>query len=220
LNWKNKKKPSDLEYLKQGEKEFIDKRGKISNYELTEPINLIGLITSKKNTVRANHYHPVQEQKCLVTEGRFISVFKNLLEPNQEIITHVVNKGDITITKPNVAHAMVFSEDTTFLNLVRGEREHDNYGITHTIAHVLVNDKLKKDLLAGYKFDCRVCGNIICNSCSSNDAYVFFEWSKKSVNVRACVQCYWGQEIMIKEDIKVQNKKNEFAIFSTKNENK
>ena len=159
-NWKNKKKPSDLEYLKQGEKEFIDKRGKISNYELTEPINLIGLITSKKNTVRANHYHPVQEQKCLVTEGRFISVFKNLLEPNQEIITHVVNKGDITITKPNVAHAMVFCEDTTFLNLVRGEREHDNYGTTHTIPHVLVNDKLKKDLLTGYKFDCRVCGNI------------------------------------------------------------
>lgn len=160
LNWKNKNKPKDLEYLKQGEKEFVDKRGKISNYELTEPINLIGLITSKKNTVRANHYHPIQEQKCLITEGRFISVFKNLLDVDQPIITHVVNKGDITVTKPNVAHAMVFSENTTFLNLVRGEREHDNYGITHTIPHVLVDEKLKKILLSGYKFECRVCGNI------------------------------------------------------------
>jgi nucleoside-diphosphate-sugar epimerase/2-polyprenyl-3-methyl-5-hydroxy-6-metoxy-1,4-benzoquinol methylase/quercetin dioxygenase-like cupin family protein len=159
-NWKNKSKPEDLEYLKQGEKEYIDKRGKISNYELTEPINLIGLITSKKNTVRANHYHPIQEQKCLVTEGRFISVFKNLLDADQPIITHVVNKGDITVTKPNVAHTMVFSENTTFLNLVRGEREHDNYGITHTIPHILVDEKLKKILLAGYKFECRVCGNI------------------------------------------------------------
>jgi len=159
-NWKNKRKPKDLEYLKQGEKEFIDKRGKISNYELTEPINLIGLITSKKNTVRANHYHPIQEQKCLVTEGRFISVFKNLLHANQPIITHVVNKGDITVTKPNVAHAMVFVKDTTFLNLVRGEREHNNYGITHTVPHILVDDKLKKKLLSGYKFECRVCKNI------------------------------------------------------------
>jgi 2-polyprenyl-3-methyl-5-hydroxy-6-metoxy-1,4-benzoquinol methylase/quercetin dioxygenase-like cupin family protein len=159
-NWKNKNKPEDLEYLKQGEKEYIDKRGKISNYELTEPINLIGLITSKKNTVRANHYHPIQEQKCLVTEGRFISVFKNLLDTDQPIITHVVNKGDITVTKPNVAHTMVFSENTTFLNLVRGEREHDNYGITHTIPHILVDEKLRKILLAGYKFECRVCGNI------------------------------------------------------------
>jgi nucleoside-diphosphate-sugar epimerase/2-polyprenyl-3-methyl-5-hydroxy-6-metoxy-1,4-benzoquinol methylase/quercetin dioxygenase-like cupin family protein len=159
-NWKNKNKPEDLEYLKQGEKEYIDKRGKISNYELTEPINLIGLITSKKNTVRANHYHPIQEQKCLVTEGRFISVFKNLLDIKQPIVTHVVNKGDITVTKPNVAHAMVFSENTTFLNLVRGEREHTNYGITHTIPHILVDEKLRKILLSGYKFECRVCGNI------------------------------------------------------------
>ena len=27
---------------------FVDKRGKISNHELTEPINLIGLISLKK----------------------------------------------------------------------------------------------------------------------------------------------------------------------------
>ena len=30
----------------RGEKEYIDERGKISNYELTEPINLIGYIES------------------------------------------------------------------------------------------------------------------------------------------------------------------------------
>ena len=39
---------------------------------------------------------------------------------------------------------MVFSKDTTFLNLVRGERDHDNYGITHTIKHVFVNEKEKE----------------------------------------------------------------------------
>ena len=159
-NWKNKNKPEDLEYLKQGEKEYIDQRGKISNYELTEPINLIGLITSKRNTVRANHFHPIQEQKCLVTEGQFISVYKDLLSNNKKIITHLVNKGDIIVTKPNVAHAMVFTKDTTFLNLVRGEREHENYGITHTISHVLVDEKFKKELTQGYKFSCRVCGNL------------------------------------------------------------
>ena len=41
---------------------------------------------------------------------------------------------------------MVFTKDTTFLNLVRGEREHDNYGITHTIKHVFVDEK-ERDLL-------------------------------------------------------------------------
>ena len=33
---------------KDGENLYVDDRGKISNHELTEPINLIGLINSKK----------------------------------------------------------------------------------------------------------------------------------------------------------------------------
>ena len=38
---------------------------------------------------------------------------------------------------------MVFTKDTTFLNLVRGERDHENYGITHTIKHEFVSEKKK-----------------------------------------------------------------------------
>ena len=54
---------------------------------------------------------------------------------------------------------MVFTKDTTFLNLVRGERDHENYGITHTIKHVFVDEKEKNLLLECYKFDCRSCGS-------------------------------------------------------------
>tara|TARA_B100000427_G_scaffold325744_1_gene333144 strand:+ start:1 stop:1326 length:1326 start_codon:yes stop_codon:yes gene_type:complete len=54
---------------------------------------------------------------------------------------------------------MVFTKDTTFLNLVRGDREHKNYGITHTIKHIFVDDKERDLLLSCYKFDCRSCGN-------------------------------------------------------------
>ena len=74
---------------------------------------------------------------------QFISLYKSLLEKNAPKITHVVNEGDSVVTKPNVAHTMVFSKDTTFLNLVRGERDHDNYGITHTIKHNIVSEKEK-----------------------------------------------------------------------------
>jgi len=157
--WSKLTLPKDLEHVRKGEKEFIDKRGKISNHELPEPINLIGLIDSKKGTTRANHYHPIQEQKCLVTKGQFISVYQDLLNKNSPKITHVVDEGQLIVTKPNTAHAMVFSKDTIFLNLVRGEREHDNYGVTHTIRHVLVDDDERKLLLNCYKFDCRSCGN-------------------------------------------------------------
>jgi len=53
---------------------------------------------------------------------------------------------------------MVFSKDTVFLNLVRGEREHDNYGVTHTIKHDFVDEAEKNLLLKSYKFECRSCG--------------------------------------------------------------
>ena len=159
VKWSKKKFIKDLEYVKDGEDEFIDSRGKISNHELTEPINLIGLINSKKGTMRANHYHPQQEQKCLFTKGQIIEVFQNLLDPNSPKITQVVNEGQLSVIKPNVAHTMVFSKDTVFLNLVRGEREHDNYGVTHTVRHNIVSEKDKELLLKSYKFDCRSCGN-------------------------------------------------------------
>ena len=149
----------DLEHVRDGENEFVDKRGKISNHELTEHINLIGLIDSKKGTTRANHYHPIQQQKCLVTKGQFIEVFQDIINENSPKVTQVVNQGQLSIIKPNVAHTMVFSKDTVFLNLVRGERDHKNYGLTHTIKHVFVDDKEKKLLLDCYKFNCRSCNN-------------------------------------------------------------
>ena len=157
--WSFKEDKNNLEQIFSGENEFIDNRGKISNYNLTEPVNLIGYIESKKNTVRANHFHPIQEQKCLLIKGQFISVYKDLINEKSIKVTHVVNEGDLIVTKPNVAHAMVFTKDSIFLNLVRGEREHKNYGITHTLPYSLINPKDKNNLFYSYKFDCRCCGN-------------------------------------------------------------
>ena len=156
--WSKQNLIKDLEHVRDGTGEYIDSRGKISNHELTEPINMIGLIDSKRGTIRANHYHPQQEQKCLFTKGQIIEVFQDILNPNSPKITQVVNEGQLSIIKPNVAHTMVFTKDTTFLNLVRGEREHENYGVTHTIKHVFVDEKEKDLLLSCYKFNCRSCG--------------------------------------------------------------
>ncbi len=157
--WSKQDLIKDLEHVRDGENLFVDDRGTISNHELTEPINLIGMIESKRGTIRANHYHPQQEQKCLFTKGQIIEIFQDIINPNAPKITQVVNAGQLSIIKPNVAHTMVFTKDTTFLNLVRGERDHENYGITHTIKHVFVDEKEKNLLLDCYKFECRSCGN-------------------------------------------------------------
>ncbi len=158
--WSFEKFDKNLEYTFSGVRDFIDERGKISNYDLPEPINMIGYIESKKGTMRANHFHPVQEQKCLVIKGQFISIYKDLLDDKSKKITHLVNEGEMIVTQPNVAHTMVFTKDTIFLNLVRGEREHKNYGITHTIPHKFVNDNEKELLQSVYKLNCRCCGSL------------------------------------------------------------
>ena len=48
LKWSKQNLIKDLEHVRDGNNEFIDERGKISNHELTEPINLIGLIDQEK----------------------------------------------------------------------------------------------------------------------------------------------------------------------------
>jgi len=140
--WMNKALDTSNERIMFGTNEFIDKRGQISNYELPEHVNLVGLITSKGGSVRANHYHPIQEQKCLLISGSYISVTKDLLKPNAEIETKWVRAGELSIIPPNVAHAMIFLSDSVFVNLVNGEREHANYGVTHTIPYVVADEQL------------------------------------------------------------------------------
>ena len=65
-----------------------------------------------------------------IHQGTNNKIFQDVVNPDSPKITQVVNAGELSVIKPNVAHAMVFSKDTTFLNLVRGERDHENYGIT------------------------------------------------------------------------------------------
>lgn len=129
------------ETIVSGADNFIDKRGTICNFELTEPINLVGLIHSKAGAIRANHYHPVQEQKCLLIQGKYISVTQDLLDPTATCKTVVVKAGELSIIPPNIAHAMIFLEDSILVNLVNGERQHENYGVTHTIPYQLVDEK-------------------------------------------------------------------------------
>ena len=146
------------EIIETGQDDFIDDRGIISNYYFDDSINMIGYVESKKHTLRGNHYHPIQTQKCLLIKGMYISVTKDLTDPNSIVETRLVKEGELSTIPPNVSHTMIFLEDSTLLNLVNGERDHKNYGITHTIPHKLVDEKLFKNLIESYKVKCRVCG--------------------------------------------------------------
>ena len=80
------------EYIDKGKDIYLDNRGKIENYNLSEKINLVATISSKPNTLRSNHYHPVQQQKCLLIKGKYISIYKDLKKNNSPRVTHVIHE--------------------------------------------------------------------------------------------------------------------------------
>ncbi len=156
--WIDKNTITVNEEIEIGADNYEDDRGIISNYYFDDSINMIGYVESKKETMRGNHYHPIQTQKCLLIKGSFISITKDLANKDSVVETRLINEGDLSTIPPYVAHTMVFLEDSIFLNLVNGEREHDNYGVTHTIPHKLVDEKLLNNLVDSYVKNCRVCG--------------------------------------------------------------
>lgn len=128
------------EHIEHSTNPFVDARGRIDNYNLVAPINMANIITSKPRTIRANHYHPEKTQQCLVISGSYVSVFKDLLNPSAELRSQVVRAGELSVMPTMVAHAMIFREDTVFLNLVGGNRDHDKFG-KRTVPYVLVRDE-------------------------------------------------------------------------------
>ena len=89
-----------------------DARGSIQPlYDL--PTKSVVLISSKKGTVRANHYHLTDWHYCYITEGEIDYYHRpHGSEEAPELVT--VTAGKLFFTPPMVDHAMVFTQDTTF----------------------------------------------------------------------------------------------------------
>ena len=104
---------------------FADARGAIQPLVDTSMESCVW-ITSKKGTVRANHYHKTDWHYCYVVEGE-IDYFHRPHGSEEEPEKVVVKKGELFFTPPMVDHAMVFNEETTFLTLGRNSREQEVY---------------------------------------------------------------------------------------------
>ena len=68
--WSKKSIKSDLEYVEDGKNIFTDFRGSIINHELTEPINLIGLIDSKKEQLELTIFIPNKSKNVFLLKDR------------------------------------------------------------------------------------------------------------------------------------------------------
>tara|TARA_B100000686_G_scaffold354264_1_gene463593 strand:- start:13824 stop:14240 length:417 start_codon:yes stop_codon:yes gene_type:complete len=107
------------------EEPFSDDRGVIQNL-LEGKIGSAVLITSKKGSVRANHYHETDWHFCHVQEGEIEYFHRTVGSDNPpEMLT--IKTGEMFFTPPMVEHAMRFTKDTTFLTLARNARNPEAY---------------------------------------------------------------------------------------------
>ena len=104
---------------------FKDNRGKIINIS-NMLFGSCALIISKKNSIRANHYHKKDWHYCYVLKGK-IEYFYRKHGSKQKPKKQIIKKGELFFTPPMVDHAMRFPQYTEFLTLGRGTRNKINY---------------------------------------------------------------------------------------------
>jgi len=123
---------------------FVDARGAITNI-FEGRTEHIALITSKKGTVRANHYHKKDHQYIYLLSGAYNSHCVDIHDTSKRQVIPV-KPGDIVETPALIAHAQEFTEDSVFLALTTRQREDGKYE-EDTIAYEVIpgylNAKLK-----------------------------------------------------------------------------
>jgi quercetin dioxygenase-like cupin family protein len=104
---------------------FVDARGEIQPLVDMDMKSCV-LITSKKGSVRANHYHKTDWHFCYVLKGLIEYYHRphGSTEPAKRV---VIKQGQMFFTPPMVDHAMVFAENTVFLTLGRNSRSQEVY---------------------------------------------------------------------------------------------
>ncbi|CAA7621655.1 cupin domain-containing protein [Magnetospirillum sp. UT-4] len=107
------------------EKPFVDERGSIQPL-VDVPMESCVLISSKKGTVRANHYHQTDWHYCYVLDGE-IEYWERPTGSDQAPVKTVIGPGTMFFTGPMVDHSMVFTKDTTFLTFGRNSRSQEVY---------------------------------------------------------------------------------------------
>jgi quercetin dioxygenase-like cupin family protein len=104
---------------------FVDARGAIQPL-VDVPMESCVLISSKKGTVRANHYHRTDWHYCYVLEGE-IEYYERPHGSDEAPRKYVIGKGQMFFTGPMDDHAMVFTKDTSFLTWGRNSRAQEVY---------------------------------------------------------------------------------------------
>lgn len=105
---------------------FTDKRGKMFHLlEGNVSINSAILITCKKGSIRANHYHKKDSHYSYVLKGKMEYFYRTASESKVKKL--IVNEGEMVFTPAMEIHAMKFLVNSTFIALATEQRQRSKY---------------------------------------------------------------------------------------------
>jgi quercetin dioxygenase-like cupin family protein len=104
---------------------WTDERGSIQPL-VDVPMESCVLISSKRGTVRANHYHRTDWHYCYVLDGE-IEYYHRPHGSTGTPEKVMIGAGQMFFTPPDVDHAMVFTKDTRFMTWGRNSRAQEVY---------------------------------------------------------------------------------------------
>lgn len=112
--------------------DFVDDRGEIIKVldDGKTVIRSVLLITCKKDSIRANHYHRKDSHFSYLLSGRMEYTEQPVDvngKPQGKKETVILEAGDMVYSAPMVIHAMRFLEDSAFLALATESRHHAAY---------------------------------------------------------------------------------------------
>jgi len=104
---------------------FEDERGVIKNIA-DGKLGDVAIITSKANSVRANHVHDDDWHLSYLVSGSMKYFWKNEIEAS-ETKSVVVKAGELVYTPKKSPHKMQFLEDSIFIAVSQLSRVQENY---------------------------------------------------------------------------------------------
>lgn len=104
---------------------FTDERGTIKNLVI-EPMNSFSEITSKRGSIRANHWHQTDWHETYVVKGR-VAYFERERTATGIPEPKFYGPGETFRTPSGVEHAMLFTEDSTILTVSGNPRDHESH---------------------------------------------------------------------------------------------
>jgi dTDP-4-dehydrorhamnose 3,5-epimerase-like enzyme len=106
---------------------FKDERGAIFDLLDKEKIFHIGMLTSKKGSIRGNHYHKKAKQITYVLSGKIELITKNAEQKDAKPYSLIMEKGDIVDIPPMVCHSIKALEESTLLIFTDEQRGDGGY---------------------------------------------------------------------------------------------